>query len=312
MIMSPFKLMLFNNNSSSNSGEVMCGVPQGSILGPLLFLLFINDLPLSLTNCPISVDLYADDTTLYSIALDKISLETNIQKALDSWCLENGMLINIDKTKLMLIASRQKRSSLADTDLKLTYNNLVLKNSTTEKILGVHVDQNFAWNNHFQHVSKKISTYLWLFSQIRTYLTVPHRLLYYNAYIKSYFEYCCIVWGNSCNYNTYKIKKLQRRACKLILGNDYTSLDTARKQLNILSFEETIFIHKANVMYKIPHNSSPIYLTDLFQMRSNESNLNDSRLNLRSTSNKNFLIPKPKTNLFLKKQFFLFRCSSVE
>ena len=116
--------------------------------------------------------------------------------------------------------------------------------------------------------------------------------------VLTHFEYCCIVWGNSCNYNTYKIEKLQRRACQLILGNDYTSLDTARKQLNILSFEETIFIHKANVMYKIAHNSAPIYLTDLFQMRSNESNLNDSRLNLRSTSNKNFLIPKPKTNLF--------------
>ena len=83
------------NNSKSNSGDVMCGVPQGSILGPLLFLLFINDLPLSLKNSPISVDLYSDDTTLYSTALDKISLETNIQKALDSvhtWCLENGML----------------------------------------------------------------------------------------------------------------------------------------------------------------------------------------------------------------------------
>ena len=77
------------NNSSSNSGDVMCGVPQGSILGSLLFLLFINDLPLSLKNSPISVDLYADDTTLYRTALDKISLETNIQKALDSvhtWC----------------------------------------------------------------------------------------------------------------------------------------------------------------------------------------------------------------------------------
>ena len=214
------------------------------------------------------------------------------------------IIINIDKTRLMLIASRQKRNSLADTDLKLTYNNLDLQISIDEKILGVHVDQNFAWNNHFQHVSKKISTYLWLLSQIRTYLTVQHRLLYYNAYIKSQFEYCCIVWGNSCNYNTHKIEKLQRRACKLILGNDYTSLDTARKQLNILSFEETIFIHKAKVMYKIAHNTAPIYVTDLFQMRSNESNLNDSRLNLRSTSNKNFLIPKPKTN-FLKTVFLI-------
>ena len=70
------------------------------------------------------------------------------------------MLINIDKTKLMLIASRQKRNSLTDTDLKLTYNNLELNISTN----GVYVDQNFAWNNHFQHVSKKILTYLVIIS----------------------------------------------------------------------------------------------------------------------------------------------------
>ena len=84
------------NNSSSTSDDVVCGVPQGSISGPLLFLLFINDLPLSLKHFPISVDLYADDTTLYGTASDKSSLEANLQKALDSvhtWCLENGMLM---------------------------------------------------------------------------------------------------------------------------------------------------------------------------------------------------------------------------
>ena len=99
------------NNSSFNI--VVCGVPQGSILGPLLFLLFINDLPLSLKSSPISVDLYADDTTLYSTSLDKCSLETNLQKALDSvytGCSKNGMLINTERTKLMLIASRQKET----------------------------------------------------------------------------------------------------------------------------------------------------------------------------------------------------------
>ena len=124
------------------------------------------------------------------------------------------------KTKLMLIASRQK-SSLIESDLKITFNNVDLKNSSDEKILGVHMDQNFVLNNQFQHVSKKISSHLWLLSQIRTYLNVQHRLLFYNAYIKSHIEYCCVVWGNSCNLNAYKIEKLQRRACKLILGNDY-------------------------------------------------------------------------------------------
>ena len=102
------------NNSRSNICDVVCGVPQGSILGPLLFLLFINDLPLSMKKSPISVDLYADDTILYTCrtSLGKCFLETNLRKAFDSvytWCLENGMLINTEKIKLILIASRQKK-----------------------------------------------------------------------------------------------------------------------------------------------------------------------------------------------------------
>ena len=100
------------------------------------------------------------------------------------------------------------------------------------------------------------------------------------------------------NFNTYKIEKLQRRACKLILGNDYTTLENARKQLHILSFEETMFIHKVKNMYKIANNVAPIYLIDLFQMRGNANNLNNTQLKLRSMSNRNFLIPKPKINLF--------------
>ena len=82
--------------------------------------------------------------------------------------------------------------------------------------------------------------------------------------------------GKFVQLNTYKIENIQRRDCKLILGNDYTTLDNARKQLHILSFEETMFIHKAKIMYKIANNVAPIYLTDLFQMRGNEIKLNNS------------------------------------
>ena len=79
---------------------------------------------------------------------------------------------------------------------------------------------------------------------------------------------------------TYKVEKLQRRASKLNLGNDYTTLENARKQLHVLSFEETMFIHKVKIMYKIAYNVAPIYLTDLFPMRGN-ANKNNTKLNMR-------------------------------
>ena len=117
----------------------------------------------------------------------------------------------------MLITSRQIRSQMSDNTLTLTYNNLDLKLTHGEKVLGVTIDENLVWNLHFQQVVKKVSSYLWLLLQLSRYLSVEDRLLFYNAYIKPQFDYCCMIWGNSTIYNTNKIDKLQRRACKRIL-----------------------------------------------------------------------------------------------
>ena len=89
--------------------------------------------------------------------------------------------------------------------------------------------------------------------------------------------------------------KLQRRACKLILGSEYTHLDEACNPLKILSFNESVFLNKAKLMYKIANNIAPSYLIDLFQMRNSSD---DTIPSLRSVANKNFLIPRPKLNLF--------------
>ena len=137
------------------------------------------------------------------------------------------MIINIDKTKIMLISSRQKRKCMKDNKLAIDYDNFDLQLPSCEKVLGVHIDDSLTWTNHLQHVSKKKSSYLWLLFQIKSYLSLQHRVLFYNAYIKPHFEYCCVIWGNSFNSNLHKIEKLQRRACKLILGTDYISLEDA-------------------------------------------------------------------------------------
>ena len=287
------------NNEMSDSSEINCGVPQGSILGPLLFLLFINDLPLSLNDTTCCVDLFADDTTIYEEQYDISTLRTSLQKSLNclnEWCRQNGMVLNTLKTKVMLITSRQKRNHLQDCTLSLNYNNIDIKMTTSDKILGVYVDENLSWNDHYRHVSKKVSSFLWLLSKIKTYLSQEHRLLYYNSYIKPHFDYCSVIWSNSSNCNVNRIDKLQRRACKLILGNDYVSLNESLYQLNLLSFDQCVFLNKAKIMYKIHNNLAPSYLHEMFQMRN--ANLDSTLSNLRSVANKHYILPQAKCNMF--------------
>ena len=130
-----------------------------------------------------NVDLYADDTTIYDVQCNIDQLESNLQfslNALHVWCRQNGMVLNTEKTNVMLISSRQRRSNLQNPNLSLRYNEIDINMTTISKILGVQVDENL-WNNQLLHVPKKVFSYLWLLSKIRQYLSIKHRLLFYNA-----------------------------------------------------------------------------------------------------------------------------------
>ena len=103
------------------------------------------------------------------------------------------MVLNTEKTNVILITSRQRRSNLQNPNLSLRYNEIYINMTTVSKILGVQVDENLLWNIQLLHISKKVSSYLWLLSKIRQYLSIEHRLLFYNAYIKPHLEYCSTV-----------------------------------------------------------------------------------------------------------------------
>ena len=124
------------SNKLSNEERVLNGVPQGSILGPLMFLLFINYLPLYTDN--VKTDLYADDTTLHENDKSISNIKRKLQIALNNlqeWCKNNGMVLNTTKTKIMLITTRKKRLIITKEEIELTYNQQTLNFLKTKSLV---------------------------------------------------------------------------------------------------------------------------------------------------------------------------------
>ena len=164
----------------------------------------------------------------------------------------------------MLITTRQKRVRLNENLFCLTHNDIDLQLTTGEgKILGVNINQNLQWNNHFQYVCNKVSSFIWLLSKIKSYISIEHRSTFYNGYIQPHFNYCNIIWGSFSNYNISKITKLRRKVCKIILENEYSDLENARRRLNILSFDQYLFLNKSKTMYKVVNYMVPQYIKDI-------------------------------------------------
>lgn len=283
------------NTALSQHETILNGVPQGSILGPLLFLLFINDLPLYTGN--VFTDLYADDTTLYCTGNSLAFIQHKLQVALDNlekWCKSNGMVINISKTKIMLITTKQKRAHLDNDLLHLTYNSAVLSNTSCDKILGVHIDNNLTWSTHIENISKKITSNIWLLSRIKDYLTEKHRVQFYKSYIQPHIDYCNIIWGSTHQSNLDRLYKLQKRACRIIKNYSEQNICQSMKELKIQNVYERVFLRKAKFMYKVANSITPSYINDMFQPRADVEDVPF----LRSVASTNFIPPRPNRELF--------------
>ena len=283
------------NNCKSELKNISCGVPQGSILGPLLFLLFINDLPLYTNN--VFTDLYADDTTLYVIHNSMEQIENDLQTALNNlhiWCKSNGMVLNSAKTKVMLVTTSQRRNRLDCDSLNLKFNNEDLNMISNDKLLGVFVDNNLTWSEHIKHLTKKIASSTWLLSKIKRFLSRDHRVQFYKSYIQPHIDFCNIVWGSSSESIKSRLFKLQKRVCRIILDYNVDDCDVAMKSLKIMSIYDRLYLRKAKFMFKVYTNEAPTYISENFTLR---NNINTS-INLRSSSSGCFIPPKPRTELF--------------
>ncbi|MES9881523.1 MAG: reverse transcriptase family protein [Sedimenticola sp.] len=283
------------NNTISEAEHITSGVPQGSILGPLMFLLFINDLPLY-TDI-VNTDLYADDTTLYDMNKSIPSVKENLENALEKlskWCKENGMVINSAKTKVMLVTTHQNQIRLNVQCLGLKLNDKVLKTVSNDKILGVHIENTLTWSIHTDKIAKKIATNLWLLNTIKDFLSLDHRIQFYKTYIQPHIDYCSIIWGATSQSNLNRLYNLQKRACKIILDYEYSDIVKNMEELKILNVYERIFLRKAKFMFNVNRNKTPRYINNLFRQRQHNANLPL----LRSVTSTNYIPPRPYKEIF--------------
>ena len=149
------------NGHLSSSRPIKYGVPQGSIIGPLLFLVYINDLPNCLSNGLPSM--YADDTNISFQSSNLIDLEDSMNNelsSLNSWLIANRLSLNIAKTEFMIIGSRQRliNHDVSITNLNICVNNTQIKRVQHTKSLGITIDENLTWKNHVDVICKKISS----------------------------------------------------------------------------------------------------------------------------------------------------------
>ena len=264
------------------------GVPQGSILGPLLFLIYINDI----VNCTESFKtvLFADDTTLYASHRNLNDLIHTVNIGLNTvhdWMLANKLTLNITKTKYLL----HHRKKLVPQNLEpIKIGNSILSEDKSVKFLGVLVDRELKWIPHIQHVKNKINKQCGILYLTRRYFGPKSLKQLYYSLIYPFLIYCHTIWGNAGKTKLNKIEIAQKRAIRTITftkkkNNKYPPSNEQFKSLRLLKLSDINIFCSANFVYKSINNHNHVRL---FSYRSNE------RYNLRNNSD--LEIPSLSTN----------------
>ena len=184
-------------------GSVSCGVPQGSVLGPLLFGLFINDLPLHITNPDVVSDLFADDGSLHTSARYVEHISASLQHALSDvlkWCTAQRMVIHPQKTKSMIITSQQKHQ-LKSLTLDLYLGSHSIEQVNSHRLLGVIIDSKLKWQLHINFVCKRVSQNLYLLNKLKHFVDADAQKLFFHAHCLSHINYVSSAWcGASTNH----------------------------------------------------------------------------------------------------------------
>ena len=238
------------NNLQSHSLPITCGVPQGSVLGPLFFLVYINDLSHVLNDC--KVKLYADDTVIYKSSVDHTSAAEVLQRDLDrfcKWCDENKLTVNSKKTKLMVFGSRSRVKKAKNVEILI--NGEFLQLVPSFKYLGLILDSTLNFNQHITSMIRTVLHKTTLLSKVKRYLRDEVALQIYKSMILPYFDYADSIYHRANTSDLDKLQRLQNRCLKIFANRDKRfSTDQAHKLASVPFLKDRRKAHVLNFMYK--------------------------------------------------------------
>ena len=289
------------NGMLSDQRRITCGIPQRSILGPLLFIIYINDLPNCLKHT--TPRMFADDTSLTAAGKTFNEAEEIANKDLKNvkaWLSSNKLSLNIAKMEYLLIGSRPKIKRM-DVQPTVKIDTCPIKRVKCAKMLGVEIDEHLNGEKNIECIVSKVSSGIGALKKLKEFVNRDTLVLVYNALIQPHFDYCCEVWDELGKGLSERLQKLENRAARLIMNfkNEHGQSILARTALGWTSLEERRSLMKAKLMYKTVNQLAPQRLCSIFQFSNNVTSYN-----LRGSSNGLF-IPRPRTE-FLKLLLFVF------
>ena len=263
------------------------GVPQGSILGPLLFLVFINDLP---NASRFFIKLFADDTFLCAQNSDVELLEKEVNEEINKvyeWLAANKLTLNISKSKFMIVSN--KKSTL--NNFQVNIKNHPLDQCDKYKYLGVIIDKNLTWKAHIEYVASKVSKVCGSLAKLRHSVNTKILIEIYHALVHSYVRYGILTWGNASDTALNLLQVILNRAVRIITFAPFGRIDvsTIFKELGILDAKNTFFLEKSKFLYKKEYNMLPVTLAQYFEQTSEVAS---HSYNLRSNNGLNTIVTR--------------------